>query len=81
MSSFSKFLKKHAAEMKLLANTLKEIGLGVALDKAGKEKLLATVDAFQAGADNIEKSIKRVTAEKETADTKVVPVNEPGTVE
>jgi len=76
MSSFSKFLKKHAAEMKLLANTLKEIGLGVALDKAGKEKLLATVDTFQAGADNIEKSIKRVAAEKETAETKVAPVVE-----
>jgi len=71
MSSFSKFLRKHAAEMKLLAEVVREIGLGIALDKAGKEKLLNVVDAFQKGAESIEKSIVRVAKEKETPELKL----------
>jgi len=78
MSSFSKFLKKHAAEMKLLAEVVREIGLGVALDKAGKEKLLNTVEAFQKGAESIEKSIKRVAAEKEAPELKLEAPAETG---
>ena len=71
MSTFSKFLRKHAAEMRLLSNVLAEIGLGIALDKAGKEKLLGVVDAFQKGADSIEKSIVRVAKEKEAPELKL----------
>lgn len=60
MSKFSSFLRKFAPEYRTLAGTLETVALGVALNPADREKVLAATRAIGAAADNIEAHLGEV---------------------
>ena len=62
MSVFSKFLKKHADDLRAVSSAIATLTMGIALDKGDREHVQKVVDKVQAAADSIDASLKSVAA-------------------